>query len=82
MDYGLGLTNTNVFFKIGIGILFFTSQSFSQYKLDYDKDSKWFWDFNYGATWHTTDMRTKLDNGFGFTVGKSFNFNYGKKISF
>ena len=56
--------------------------SFAQYKLDYDKDSKWFWDFNLGATWHTTDVRTKLNNGFGFTVGKSFNFNYGKKVSF
>ena len=56
--------------------------SFAQYKLDYDKDSKWFWDFNLGATWHTSDVRTKLNNGFGFTVGKSFNFNYGKKVSF
>jgi len=65
-----------------IAILCVASHSFSQYKLDYDKDSKWFWDFNYGATWHTSDLKTKLDNGIGFTVGKSFNFNYGKKLSF
>lgn len=55
---------------------------FSQYKLDYDNDSKWFWDFNLGTTWQTTDVKTKFDGGFGFTVGKSFNFNYGKIFSF
>ena len=63
-----------------MAMLFFSS--FSQYKLDYDKDSKWFWDFNFGTTWHTTDVKTKFDGGFGFTVGKSFNFNYGKIFSF
>ena len=65
-------------------VLIITSigSSFGQYKLDYDKDSKWFWDFNYGAAWHTSDVKTKLSSGLGFTVGKSFNFNYGKKISF
>ena len=54
----------------------------AQFKLDYDHDSKWYWGLNFGATWHTSDIRTKLDNGWGFTVGRSFNYNYGKKISF
>jgi hypothetical protein len=55
---------------------------FSQGKLDYDRDSKWFWGFNYGATWQTTDINYKFNNGWGLTIGKSFNYNYGKVFSF
>jgi len=69
--------------KILFYILFaFVFGTKAQYKLDYDNDSKWFWDLNFGATWHTSDIRTKLDNAWGFTVGRSFNYNYGKKVSF
>ena len=54
----------------------------AQGKLDYDSDSKWFWGFNYGATWQTTDVDFKLYHGWGLTIGKSFNYNYGKVFSF
>ncbi len=60
----------------------FTFYTKAQFKLDYDHDSKWYWGVNFGGTWHTSDIRTKVDNGWGFTVGRSFNYNYGKKVSF
>ena len=55
--------------------------SFSQ-KLDYDNDSKWFFVLNAGLTLNTTDVENKTDTGWGFLLGRSFNYNYGKKISF
>ena len=61
--------------------LFFLSSSFGQ-KLDYDKDSKWFFGFNVGGTWNTTDVKNKTNFGWGLTLGRSFNYNYGKKVSF
>jgi hypothetical protein len=51
-------------------------------KLDYDTDSKWFLGLNTGGTWNTTDVRNKTHVGWGFTLGRSFNYNYGKKFSF
>lgn len=65
-------------------ILFLISiQTFvAQGRLEYDTDSKWFWGLNFGTTWQTTDVRNKNDFGLGLTLGKSFNYNYGKKISF
>ena len=62
-------------------ILIVSSQLFSQ-KLDYDNDSKWFWELNGGAAWNTTDVKNKTKGAWGFTVGKAFNYNYGKRISF
>ena len=73
----------NRIFTLLIG-LFITLQASSQEKLkvDYDNDSRWFWSFNMGGTWTTADVKTKVDLGYGFTLGKSFNYNYGKPISF
>ena len=51
-------------------------------RLDYDTDSKWFWGINAGATWNTTDVKNKFGGAWGIIVGKSFNYNYGKKVSF
>jgi hypothetical protein len=65
-----------------INLFMFSNLMFGQVKLDYDKDSKWFWGFNYGATWQTTDINYKLNHGWGLTLGKSFNYNYGKVVSF
>jgi large repetitive protein len=56
-------------------------QANAQRKVDYNH-SKWFFGLNLGKTWHTTDVRNKLDNGFGFTLGKSYNYDYGRAISF
>lgn len=72
--------NKNV--TIAIILTFFSLLSFGQAKLDYDNDSRWFWGFNVGSTWHSTDVKTKTDWGYGFTLGRSFNYNYGKKVSF
>ncbi len=64
-----------------IGIFYFSIQLFSQ-DLGYDNNSKWFWELNAGGTWHTTDVQNKSGFGLGLTVGRSFNYNYGKKVSF
>jgi len=63
--------------------LFFTTLLFAQTsKVDYDNDSRWFWGINAGTTWSTTDVAKKNDWGWGLTLGKSFNYNYGKTFSF
>lgn len=51
-------------------------------KVDYDNDSRWFWDINTGATWTTTDVKKDFNWGWGLTLGKSFNYNYGRPLSF
>lgn len=51
-------------------------------KIDYDNSSKWFMGFNLGGTWQTTDVANKTSLGYGATLGRSFNYSYGKKISF
>ncbi len=61
--------------------LFFIGSAFGQ-KLDYDRDSKWFFGFNVGGTWNTTDVRNRTNFGWGLILGRSFNYNYGKKVSF
>ena len=58
------------------------SMTLSAQKLDYDNDSKWFWGFNVGAAWNTTDVKNKTNLGWGLILGRSFNYNYGKKLSF
>ncbi len=67
-----------------ITLLFFSlflTVSFGQ-KLDYDHDSKWFWTISTGGAWNTTDVKNKTNIGWGLTLGRAFNYNYGKKISF
>jgi large repetitive protein len=65
--------------------LFFTTLLLGQNatsKVDYDNDSRWFWGANVGTTWSSADVTKKHDWGWGLTLGKSFNYNYGKPVSF
>jgi large repetitive protein len=62
--------------------LLMLSNVMAQSRIDYDSDSRWFWGLNMGGTWQTTDVKNKTDIGYGLTIGKSFNYNYGKVISF
>lgn len=64
--------------------LFFSSLLLAQQasKVDYNNDSRWFWTLNAGTTWSSTDVTKKHDWGGGLTIGKSFNYNYGKAFSF
>ncbi|MGV3631923.1 MAG: hypothetical protein ACO1O6_12005 [Bacteroidota bacterium] len=55
---------------------------FGQRKQGYENDSRWFWTFNAGSTWTSADVKSKNDWGWGLTLGKSFNYNYGKLVSF
>lgn len=55
---------------------------FGQGRLNYEKDSRWFWGLNLGTTWQSTDIKNKNDFGWGLTIGKAFNYDYGRKISF
>ena len=54
----------------------------SAQKVDYDNSSKLFMGVNLGGTWNTTDVKYKLGAGWGLTLGKSYNYNYGKIVSF
>ena len=67
---------------ITLAICSLFSMTLSAQKLDYDNDSKWFWGFNVGAAWNTTDVKNKTNLGWGLILGRSFNYNYGKKLSF
>jgi hypothetical protein len=51
-------------------------------RVDYDHTSKWFLGFNVGATWNSTDVKNQTSAGWGFTLGKSYNYDYGKILSF
>ena len=59
----------------------FTLITFSQ-RLDYDNDSKWFFGLNVGAAWNTADVKNQTNTGWGAIFGRSFNYNYGRKVSF
>ena len=68
--------------NIYISLLFLCSFSLNAQKVDYDNASKWYWGLNLGGTWQTTDVASKTGTGWGITLGKSYNYNYGKPISF
>ncbi len=51
-------------------------------KIDYDNSSKWYLGFNLGTTWQTTDVANRNNVGYGLTLGRSYNYNYGKRIYF
>ena len=51
-------------------------------KVDYDISSKWFLGLNLGGTWQSSDVTNKTHVGYGFTLGKSYNYSYGKPFSF
>ncbi|MFY7668537.1 MAG: hypothetical protein ACOVQG_07320 [Crocinitomicaceae bacterium] len=65
-----------------IVLLFLCSFSLTAQKVDYDNASKWFWGLNLGGTWQTTDVSNQTGAGWGITIGKSYNYNYGKPFSF
>ena len=50
--------------------------------LEYDRTSKWFFGLNAGATWNTTDVQNKTYAGWGFLLGRSYNYDYGRKFSY
>ena len=68
------------FYTLIVSLLLSTTL-FSQ-KVNYDNDSRWFWGLNIGGTWTKTDIPHKLDLGYGLMLGRQFNYNYGKPISF
>ena len=51
-------------------------------RINYDISSKWFFGLNAGATWNTNDVKNVNSSGYGLILGRSYNYNYGKKISF
>ncbi|MDG1657667.1 MAG: hypothetical protein P8H56_03705 [Crocinitomicaceae bacterium] len=61
--------------------IFLTLNLFAQ-RLDYDHSSNWFLGLNMGAAWNTTDVKNKTDLGYGFLIGRSFNYREGNRISF
>jgi len=50
--------------------------------INYDISSKWFFGLNAGAAWNTTDVKNVTSSGYGLILGRSYNYDYGKKISF
>ncbi|MEI8116528.1 MAG: hypothetical protein WCH03_03225 [Flavobacteriia bacterium] len=59
------------------------SISFAQaQRINYDISSKWFFGLNAGVTWNSTDVKNVNSSGYGLILGRSYNYNYGKKISF
>ncbi|MDG1333351.1 MAG: hypothetical protein P8P74_13530 [Crocinitomicaceae bacterium] len=70
----------NKIFTLAFSILF-TLTAFGQ-RLEYERSSNWFFGLNAGATWNTTDVQNKTYAGWGFLLGKSFNYDYGRRISY
>ena len=69
--------------KIYLSFLFaFITLYSSAQRVDYDHSSKWFLGLNAGATWNSNDVKNKTAAGWGFTLGKSYNYDYGKILSF
>jgi hypothetical protein len=62
-------------------LLLLTATSISAQNVNYNS-SKWFWGLNYGGTWHSTDLDHERYNGWGLTLGKSYNYDYGRGLSF
>lgn len=73
----------NIFYFLAL-MLSFSALCQKQQKVfsRYEDDSKWFIGLNAGAIWQTSDVRNKTQVGWGFLIGRSFLYNYGKPISF
>ncbi len=65
-----------------LATLIFISFFANSQKVDYDHSSKWFLGFNVGGTWQNTDVKNQTSAGWGLILGKSFNYDYGKVLSF
>ncbi|MFK7785071.1 MAG: hypothetical protein AB8B56_08145 [Crocinitomicaceae bacterium] len=61
--------------------IIFTMTAFGQ-RLEYERTSNWFFGLNAGAAWNTTDVQNKTHAGWGFLLGRSFNYDYGRRISY
>jgi hypothetical protein len=61
--------------------LYMMPSLFAQH-VNYETDSKWFFGFNVGAAWNTTDVKNQTNAGWGFLFGRSFNYGYGRLTSF
>ncbi|MDX1651255.1 MAG: hypothetical protein R3277_02110 [Brumimicrobium sp.] len=64
--------------------LILSSAGFAQ-RFDYDNNSKVYFGFNFGRTWHSSDVQNLKDRfplGAGFIFGTSINQNYGNALSF
>ncbi|MBP6091173.1 MAG: hypothetical protein KA521_07960 [Crocinitomicaceae bacterium] len=68
--------------KILLSLSLLLSFNFIAQKVDYDHTSKWFLGFNIGGAWQTTDVTNKTNLGYGITIGKSYNYDYGRILSF
>lgn len=55
-------------FVLGLYLMGSSQKTF----INYETDSKWFIGLNAGATYHTSDIETRLKAGFGIFVGRSF----------
>lgn len=66
---------------ISICFIFLTNSANAQ-KLEYETTSPWFWGMNIGAAWNTTDVKNRTNYGWGITLGRSLNFDYGNTFSF
>ncbi|MFN5149046.1 MAG: hypothetical protein ACK5EK_08575 [Flavobacteriia bacterium] len=71
----------NKIFTLAFSLLLSFGGLYAQ-KIDYDNSSKWYLGFNFGATWQTTDVANRTSGGWGLTLGRSYNYNYGKRLSF
>jgi hypothetical protein len=70
--------------KFTLTSIFFIALTFNHWgqRLDYDHSSNWFFGINAGATWSCTDVENETNGGWGLTLGKSFNFKTGRRVSF
>lgn len=70
--------------KFTLTSIFFIALTLNHWgqRLDYDHSSKWFFGINAGATWSCTDVENETNSGWGFTLGKSYNWKTGRHVSF
>jgi hypothetical protein len=70
--------------KFTLTSIFFLALTLNHWgqRLDYDHSSNWFFGINAGATWSCTDVENETNGGWGLTLGKSFNFKTGRRVSF
>jgi hypothetical protein len=79
----LGTPDKTIFMRNLYALLLcmLTISSVSAQHVNYNS-SKWFWGLNYGGTWHSTDLDYERYNGWGLTLGRSYNYDYGRGLSF
>ena len=65
-----------------LSILVICSTFANAQRINYDISSNWFFGLNAGVTWNSNDVKNVNSSGYGLILGRSYNYNYGKKISF